>query len=142
MARLRADRSGTQEHWEARIAAYMGGKLDPQKALRARAGYVALDGDGVAGFIAGHLTQRYGCGGELQYIDVAPEYRGKSVAAQLFVLLTRWFAEQSAWKVCVNVAPENIVATRFYMRHGAVRLNEHWLVWNDINAVLENRKCS
>jgi len=54
MARLRAEEWGTQDYWETRIAAYLDGELHPQKALRERAGYVALDGDSVAGFIAGN----------------------------------------------------------------------------------------
>ncbi len=142
MARLRAAEWGTQDYWEARIAAYLNGELHPQKALLPRAGYVALDGDSVVGFIAGHLTRRYGCGGELEWINVAPEYRRKSVAAELIVLLAAWFVERSALKVCVNVAPENMTAARFYQKHGADRLNEHWLVWNDISVVLENREFS
>ncbi|MGA2597063.1 MAG: GNAT family N-acetyltransferase [Bryobacteraceae bacterium] len=142
MARLRADEWGTQDYWEARIAAYLNGELHPQKSLLPRVGYVALDGDSVVGFAAGHLTQRLGCDGELEWINVTSEYRGKSVASKLVRLLAAWFVERKALKVCVNVAPENITATRFYMRHGAQRMNRHWLVWNDISAVLENRKYS
>jgi GNAT superfamily N-acetyltransferase len=55
--------------------------------------------------------RRYGCDGELQWIDATPEYRGKSVAAELIALLAKWFAEQSASKVCVNVAPKDITAS-------------------------------
>jgi len=43
-----------------------------------------------------------------------------------------WFMEQNAGRVCVNVAPANARARRFYQRHGAAALNEHWLVWDNI----------
>jgi ribosomal protein S18 acetylase RimI-like enzyme len=36
----------------------------------------------------------------------------------------------------VDVDPANAAAQRFYRRHGAETLNEHWLVWNNINVVL------
>jgi hypothetical protein len=36
--------------------------------------------------------------------------------------------------VCVDVEPENRVARAFYSRHGAVPLNPHWLVWDDIRS--------
>ncbi len=139
MARLRADEWGTQDYWKARVAAYLDGELHPQKALAPRVSYVAVDGDVVVGFIAGHLTRRYACDGELEWINVIPEYRGKSVAGELIGLLAGWFAERDALKVCVNVAPENTTAVRFYMRHRAERLNEHWLIWKDIRVVLNQK---
>jgi S1-C subfamily serine protease len=37
--------------------------------------------------------------------------------------------------VCVDVGDD--VARPFYRRHGAVDLNKHWMVWNDIAIVLE-----
>jgi len=46
--------------------------------------------------------------------------------------LAAWFAAQNAKRICVNVAPENTRAVRFYARHGAAQLNEHWMVWEDI----------
>ena len=48
--------------------------------------------------------------------------------------LAGWFGRQGAGRVCVNVAPENERARRFYQRHGAQELGEHWLVWPDIRA--------
>ena len=51
----------------------------------------------------------------------------------------KWFTEQKASRICVNVDPANIAARRFYTRHGAEKLNENWLVWKDISVVLGER---
>jgi GNAT superfamily N-acetyltransferase len=136
VARIRAAEWGTEEGWRARIAGYMAGEIDPREALKPRVIYVAVEGEALAGFIAGHLTRRYGCDGELEWINVIPERRGNGIAGQLLRRLAEWFAEQKALRVCVDVDPGNAVARRFYTRHGAERLNAHWLVWNDIKVVL------
>ncbi len=139
MARIRALSWGTEDYWRTRIAAYMDCELHPQHALMHRVNYVALEGDSVVGLIAGHLTTRHGCDGELEWIDVIPEQRGSGVASGLFRRLAAWFAEQKASKICVDVDPANTIARRFYTCHGATELNPHWLVWNDISVVLAKR---
>ena len=45
----------------------------------------------------------------------------------------RWFVEQPALRICVNVGDE---APSFYQWHGAVDLRPHWMVWEDISQVL------
>ncbi|MFL5558353.1 MAG: GNAT family N-acetyltransferase, partial [Gemmatimonadaceae bacterium] len=65
---------------DARMAAYLDGKHHPQQALPTRTAFVALAGDDVVGYIAGHATERYGCAGEVQYLYVAPAYRRHRVA--------------------------------------------------------------
>jgi len=137
MARLRAATWGDEEYWKPRIAGYMSGQHDPRQALKPRVAYVATDGGTVVGLIAGHLTRRYGCDGELQWIDVAPEHRGQGVASGLLCELAAWFVQQGALRVCVDVEPGNLVAHRFYHRHGAVVLKPSWLVWEDIREVLK-----
>jgi hypothetical protein len=67
MARIRASEWGTEEYWIARITGYLDGELHPQKALIPRVIYVALENASLIGFIAGHLTQRYNCDGELEW---------------------------------------------------------------------------
>ena len=42
--------------------------------------YVAANGGTFVAFAAGHLTSRYACDGELQWINVIPESRGIGVA--------------------------------------------------------------
>jgi ribosomal protein S18 acetylase RimI-like enzyme len=139
MARIRAAGREEEEYWRLRIARYLHGEHHPQHALMPRVGYVALEGDSLAGFVAGHLTRRYACEGELEWINVVPEHRRSGVASELLRRLAAWFVEQAASRICVDVDPANTIARRFYTRHGAGRLNEHWLVWNDIGVLLGER---
>lgn len=135
MARIRAAEWESEAFWSNRIKGYMSGEHHPQQALKPRVIYVALDGDSVVGFIAGHLSRRYACDGELQWINVIPEFRGSEVATELLRHLAGWFGEQNASRICVDVDPANIAARQFYIRNGAENLNEHWLVWSDISVV-------
>jgi GNAT superfamily N-acetyltransferase len=139
MARIRALHSGTEEDWQPRLGRYMACEHHPQQALMPRVVYVSVESGSVVGLVAGHLTRRYGCDGELQWIDVIPKCRGTGIAFKLLSRLAQWFAEQEASRICVNVDPANTHARRFYMRHGAEGLNEHWLVWNDIKTVLRQK---
>jgi GNAT superfamily N-acetyltransferase len=86
------------------MALFLEGKHHPQQALAPRVIFVCLDGESPVGYIGGHLTRRYDCDGELQYLYVAPQYRRHGVAGELFALLTNWFEEQSAstaqWRIC------------------------------------------
>jgi ribosomal protein S18 acetylase RimI-like enzyme len=139
MARIRSEGGGEGGAPEDRMARYLDGQHHPQHALLPRVIYIALEDDSPVGYIAGHLTRRYECDGELQWIYVIPERRGSGVASELLRLLAAWFAEQKASRICVNVDPANTAARRFYARHGADPLNEYWLVWNDIGCVLGER---
>ena len=118
------------------MARYLEGRHHPQHALAPRVIYVALENGSVVGYVAGHLTRRYGCDGELQWIYVAAEHRRRRVGSELVRLLASWFANQKALRICVNVAPANAGARSFYVRQGAENLNEHWMVWSEISAVL------
>lgn len=111
-------------------------ELHPQHALIPRVIYVASESDSIVGFIAGHLTRRFACEGEVEWINVIPERRGSRIASELLRLLAGWFVEQKASLICVDVDPANTTARCFYRRHGAQDLNEHWLVWNNISVVL------
>ena len=138
MARLRAVTWGTEEYWTGRIARYMDGVDNPRQALAPRVLYVAADSESLTGLIAGHLTQRHHCQGELEWIDVAQPYRGAGVASELLRHLAAWFVGQHALRVCVDVEPENSRARQFYARHGAGPLKRHWLVWENIGLVLRD----
>jgi ribosomal protein S18 acetylase RimI-like enzyme len=118
------------------MARYLKGRHHPQHALMPRVIFVAMEGDSVVGYVAGHLTGRFGCHGELQWIYVAAEFRRGGVGSELLRMLASWFAGQGASRVCVNVAAANAVGRRFYARHGAETLNEHWLVWGDMRVVV------
>jgi GNAT superfamily N-acetyltransferase len=132
MARIRTDggwTGGAPAEWMAR---YLAGTHHPQRARAARRVYVATDGGRLVGFVAGHLTERFECDGELQWLYVVPARRGGEIASGLLRQMAAWFLEQRAQRICVNVEPENRVARRFYERRGARALEQHWLVWDNV----------
>ena len=117
-----------------RMTRYLAGEHHPQEALLPRAMWLAEEGGTPVGYIAGHLTRRFGCDGELQWIYVVPEHRRTRVATKLLRLLAQWFLVYDARSVCVDVGDDS--ARPFYRRHGAVDLSKHWMVWKDIGVVL------
>jgi ribosomal protein S18 acetylase RimI-like enzyme len=143
MARLRTAEDPEYGFGEERLRERMLGYFErvhhPQHALMPRAIYVAHEpheAPALAGYIAGHLTRRFGCQGELQWMYVAPQRRGSEAATELLRMLAGWFASQKARRVCVDVQPENARARRFYARHGAQPLRPSWMVWEDIGEAL------
>jgi ribosomal protein S18 acetylase RimI-like enzyme len=139
MAEIRAADWGTEEYWRERILQYMTHKLHPKDALTPRACFVCEEHGRIVGLIAGHLTRRFGCEGELEWVSVRTEYRGRGIASELLRGLAEWFIAAGASRVCVDVEPSNEAARRFYSRHGAEELRPHWMVWNDIRRALGNR---
>jgi ribosomal protein S18 acetylase RimI-like enzyme len=135
LSEIRAADWGTAEFWRTRISAYMQGTASPQHALARRAIFVCAEADRIVGFIAGHLTRRFGCDAELQWISVQMEHRSRGIASELLGCLVEWFVGQGARRVCVDVEPSNEAARRFYARHGAVEFKPHWMVWHDIAQV-------
>lgn len=133
MAAIRAEEWETAEFWAVRIPLYLSGAHSPQQALPERLAIVALDGGRVVGFAAAHRTLRFGCDGEVQWVNVAADSRGRGVAAGLIHEVGLWLAGQCARRVCVNVEPENTVARRLYEACGAEPMSgrPHWMVWED-----------
>lgn len=121
---------------DGRMAAYLEGRHHPQLALAPRVAYLATVEGVVAGYIAGHLTRRYACDGEVQYLYVSPVFRRSGVASMLLRELAEWFQMQGAARICVDVNEESPGARPFYAIHGAQPLRPHWLVWPDIRTVL------
>jgi GNAT superfamily N-acetyltransferase len=136
MAEIRAGDWGTEEYWRERITQYLSGELHPKEALPPRVSFVALEDERVLGLIAGHLTRRFGCDGELEWISVRAECRGRGVASELLRCLAQWFIANNARYVCVDVEPSNLVARRFYAQNGAEDLKPHWMVWRNIGAII------
>ncbi len=125
---------GDEDPPDARMLAYLRGEHHPQHALAPRAMWMALDGESPVGYIAGHLTRRFGCDGELQYLYVHPPYRRRGVAAGLLASLAAWFVEQGARRVCVDVGSDE--GRSFYPSQGATDLAPHWMVWDDIGEIV------
>ena len=134
LAGIRAISWGTEDYWIQRITGYLSGELHPQQALPPRIIYLAfIDGE-PAGLIAGHLTKRFNCEGELEWIDVIPAYQRKHIASDLLQLLAKWFINNQAYRICVD--PGNDEARKFYKHNGATPLNQHWMVWEDISKLI------
>ena len=140
MAEVRAGDWETAEFWRDRILWYLTCQSHPRDSLDQRIAFVCLDGERVVGLIAGHLTKRFGCHGELQWISVRPEYRGGGIASDLLRRLAEWFIAHNAHTVCVDVKEENVRARRFYSSHCAEILQPSWLVWKDIREVLPSAR--
>jgi GNAT superfamily N-acetyltransferase len=132
MAAIRAREWQTREFWTASIGNYLVGSRSPQQAFPDRAVWVALEDHAIVGFVAGHLTTRFGCQGELQWINALAEHRGKSIADHLTETILDWFRQQKAFHICVNVEPQNSVARALYARHGAAPLSDYWMQWRDL----------
>ncbi len=120
---------------DPRMVQYLSGSHHPQHALAPRVAFVAVANADVVGYVAGHLTTRYQCDGELQYLYVAPSYRRGGVATDLVRQLASWFRGQAARKVCVDVNPDSQSARPFYASLGARPLNAYWMVWDDITTL-------
>ncbi len=133
LATIRSREWETVEYWKGRISAYMAGQHSPQKAQPARAVFVATEEELVIGFVAGHLTKRFDCDAELEWINVIAEKRGQGIAALLIKTIAEWFVAQNARRVCVD--PDE-PARALYARFGATALNRHWMVWEDSREML------
>lgn len=118
---------------DPRMLAYLLGEHHPRQALGPRAMWMALDGESPAGYVAGHLTRRFGCDGELQYLYVLHSHRRRRVAAGLLAELASWLVDQGARRVCVDVGSEG--ARRFYESQGTRDLTPHFMVWEDVGAL-------
>ena len=140
MAEIRAADWGTEDYWRERIFQYLTGKLHPREALRPRVFLVYVEHEKIVGLIAGNLTRRFGCEGELEWISVRPECRGRGIASELLCRLAKWFVAHHAHRVCVDVEPSNQAARRLYAGHGAEDLKPHWMVWKDIRSVAEGER--
>lgn len=134
LARIRAAEWESERYWTDRITGYMEGRLHPQKALAPRILFVASHDSEIIGFVAGHLTRRFDCQGELEWIDVIQERRRQGIGSEMVRILAKWFAEKDARRVCVD--PGNPAARQFYARLNAQNLNQHWMFWPDIASLL------
>jgi RimJ/RimL family protein N-acetyltransferase/ribosomal protein S18 acetylase RimI-like enzyme len=127
---------------DSRMTAFLEGTHHPYQALEPRVAFVAVQEDTVIGYIAGHLTRRYYCDGEVQYLYVALPHRRSGIATELLRRLATWFTQRGAIKICVNVNIESPGALPFYSRHGATAINKYWVVWDDIRALCEDSTTS
>ena len=125
-----------EAYWRDCISGYIHGTHNPQGALQPRTIFITSHNNTIIGFIAGHLTLRYQCQRELEWIDIIEKYRRNGIASQLVKLLAKWFIEHEAYKICID--PGNEQARLFYKKNDATDLNEHWMFWNDTSVILKH----
>lgn len=126
LASIRAAEWETHAYWTRRISEYL-----PEDDQQGRTILIAEDGDSVVGFVAGHRTRRYGCDGELQWINIARESRGRGIGAMLVREIGAWFVAQGARRICVDVEPDDAIARGLYSRCGAKPFKPYWMIWED-----------
>jgi GNAT superfamily N-acetyltransferase len=105
-----------------------------QHAEEPRILFAATMNGEMVGFIAGHFSRRYETEGELQSIHVLKDFQGRGVGAELLRRLAAWFVAHQRRTICVGIDPASPYK-RFYEKHGARTINQHWLVWDDIACV-------
>ena len=124
------DEEDERRRFLPRVRGYLDGTYHPRFARAERTVIVAERGE-VIGFAAGHASTRLGCTGELQWLFTHPEWQRRGSGAALLRAMAEWFARAQATRVIVDAPPANPYRA-FYVRHGAVPLDEHWLHWPDI----------
>lgn len=126
------DYSSRLHRWQT----YINGQ-SPQTSKPERIVLKAIDDSNrIIGFIAGHLTTRFNLDAEIQSFYVLKEKQKQGIGSLLLVELIRWLIDLDAKTLCVGFKPENKYKS-FYLKHGGEYLNEHWIIWKDIHAVLK-----
>ena len=129
-------RNRDSEQADLRMPAYFRGEHNPQHAMTPRIGFVAVDNGTVVGYIAGHLTTRHGCAGELQYLFVASAYRRRGIGTALIRRLASWFQFRNANDVCIALAADSPKEAKpFFESLGATPLKKHWYHWEEVGRV-------
>lgn len=90
--------------------------------------YKALKNNEIIGYIACHLTSRYGMEAEIQSFYILKEHQRQGIGFQLLKKILEWLETQNAKSVCVGIAPENPYRA-FYLKYGGKHLNPHWIFW-------------
>ncbi len=134
LAAIRAAEWETEAYWIRRIGKYL-----PEEVAQDRTILIAEDDGAPMGFVAGHRTRRFGCDGELQWVNVARESRGRGIGAILVRKIGFWFLEQGARRICVDVEPDNAVARALYSRCGAKPFKPCWMIWEDARDMVDQR---
>jgi GNAT superfamily N-acetyltransferase len=135
LAAIRAAEWETEAYWTRRIGEYL-----PEEVAQDRTILIAEDEGTPVGFVAGHRTRRFGCDGELQWVNVARERRGLGIGAMLIRKIGFWFVEQGVQRICVDVEPDNAVARGLYSRCGAKPFKPYWMIWENARDMVDNER--
>ena len=128
------DEDSEYQRIQPRVVGYFAGTHNPSYSLPERTVLVAAHDEQIVGFAAGHRSTRMGCTGELQWMFVLPHWQRQGIGARLLRPLRNWFKVHGSTKVIVDAPPQNPYRT-FYLKHGAIPLDEYWLYWENIGDV-------
>ncbi len=128
------DEESEYQRIHPRVVGYFAGTYNPSYSLAERTVLVAGHDEQIIGFAAGHRSTRMGCTGELQWMFVLPRWQRRGVGVGLLQPLRQWFKVHRSTKVIVDAPPENPYRD-FYLKHGAIPLDEYWLYWENIGEV-------
>ena len=128
------DEESEYQRIHSRVVGYFAGTHNPSYSLPERTVLVATHDDQIIGLAAGHRSMRMGCTGELQWMFVLPRWQRQGIGADLLRPLRQWFKVHRSTKVIVDAPPENPYRA-FYLKHGAIPLDEYWLYWEDISSL-------
>jgi GNAT superfamily N-acetyltransferase len=103
----------------------------PPTSLKERVVFKAVAGQAIVGFLAGHLTRRFGKDAELELLYVLKSHQRHGIGTALLDGFREWLTAHGARSLCVDIAPGNPYQA-FYLKHGGVHLNPHWIVWDDV----------
>jgi ribosomal protein S18 acetylase RimI-like enzyme len=116
---------------------YISGGSSPQKAKVERVVFKALIDEKMVGYIAGHLTERYGKEAEIQSFYILIEHQRMGIGSKLLAQFLDWLAAYGVGSLCVGIDGANPYQ-QFYLKYGGAHLNPHWIFWDDL-AVLRTR---
>jgi len=113
--------------------------LSPKTSKPERITLKAVENGGIIGYISGHLTSRYEMDSEIQSFYILKENQRRGLGTLLLEKFTGWLISHNVKSLCVGIASENIYQN-FYLKHGGLHLNKHWIYWNDVLLLQQNLK--
>lgn len=120
-------------HW----LKYLSGASSPKLARRERVAFKACADDKMVGFIAGHLTNRFGKDVEIESFYTLEDDQQTGAWGQLLLHFIEWARGHEAKSLCVGVGPELNEYREFFIKYGATYLNPRWIYWDDMAALAE-----
>lgn len=116
---------------------YLTGASSPTAARPERIVFKACTGQRMVGFIAGHLTTRYGKEAEIQSFFVLLENQRAGLGGKLLLQFIDWARRQNVKSMCVGIAASNKYKA-FYLKNGGQYINPHWIYWDDMQALAQD----
>jgi GNAT superfamily N-acetyltransferase len=124
---IEIDRGRRRERWRTYFMGESPTTSKPERVVLK----AMIDAD-VVGYLAGHLTTRFGMDAEIQSFYVLRSYQRRGIGRALLRRLIEWLAMNDVQSLCVGIAQTNPYQA-FYGKYGAVYRNAHWMMWSDLD---------